>query len=170
MAKSAKKKRSRSRATSNDANSNAGKPTKAASGKRSSPADRQPYSVAPVLDVLHSTLTEEMCRQVHDDLRTKERLRKWTLYALSRFWTAVVLEAPPSLTHALELGRGPHKETHALLPNVDSGIVPRPVEIKEAAPIACVHQLRQQTAISQQPSADQQPSSEKATERAAAFS
>jgi len=44
MAKSAKKKRSRSRATSNDANSNAGKPTKAASGKRSSPADREPYS------------------------------------------------------------------------------------------------------------------------------
>ena len=117
MAKSAKKKKSRSRTASNDTNS---RTSMAASGKRSSRGDREPFSVAPVLDVLHSTLTEEMCRQVHDDLRTTERQRKWTLFALSRFWTAVVLEAPPSLTHALELGRGPHKETHALLPNVDS--------------------------------------------------
>jgi hypothetical protein len=61
-----------------------------------------------------------MCDEVFHDLRTKERDRKWTLYTLSRFWIAVVLEAPPSLAQLLEQTRGPHKEAHALLPTVDA--------------------------------------------------
>ena len=57
------------------------------------------------VELLHRHLTVGLCRRVHRQVRTKERQRKWTLYYLARFWTAVILRAPVSLTHALEDAR-----------------------------------------------------------------
>jgi hypothetical protein len=82
--------------------------------------DKEPFSLGPVVDVLHSNLTEAMCEEVFDDLRTTERRREWTLFALCRFWVAVVLDAPTSLTQALERTRGAHHGAHALLPTVEA--------------------------------------------------
>jgi len=55
--------------------------------------------------ILNDHLTEELCAQVFDSVRTKEREREWSLYSLSKFWTAVVLMAPDSVSHALERAR-----------------------------------------------------------------
>jgi hypothetical protein len=53
------------------------------------------------VEVLHGYLTSALCAQVFDDVRTSERRRSWTLEHLTRFWTAVILRAPASLTEAL---------------------------------------------------------------------
>lgn len=52
--------------------------------------------------VLHEHLTTALCERVWDEVRGKERRRQLTLSVLAQFWTAVILRAPPSLTHALE--------------------------------------------------------------------
>jgi len=90
---------------------------------RSRPAAEQrvsnsELSLAPTVEFLHSHLTESICSEVFQDLRTTERERKWSLFALARFWLAVVLEAPQSLTKLLEKTRG-HLVT-GLLPEVDA--------------------------------------------------
>lgn len=81
---------------------------------------KTPVSVGSVVEVLQESLTESLCQEVYDDARTNERNRKWTLFTLARFWTAVVLEAPPTLTHALEIGRGFLSATHALFPKIET--------------------------------------------------
>ena len=53
--------------------------------------------LAPTVEFLHGQITEALCDEVFQDIRTSERQRKWTLFALARFWLAVILEAPPSL-------------------------------------------------------------------------
>jgi len=55
-----------------------------------------------VVELIHRHLTAGLCRGVHRKVRSKERQREWTLYALARFWTAVILRAPQSLTQALK--------------------------------------------------------------------
>ena len=55
--------------------------------------------------ILNDHLTEELCAQVFGSVRTTEREREWSLFSLSKFWTAVVLLAPNSLGHALERAR-----------------------------------------------------------------
>lgn len=52
--------------------------------------------------MLHDHLTTSLCQTVFQQTRTTERERHWTLAALAEFWTAVVLQAPDSLTQALE--------------------------------------------------------------------
>jgi hypothetical protein len=52
-------------------------------------------------EVLHEHLTVALCDEVFEDVREGERRRQITLAHLAQFWTAVVLRAPPSLTHAL---------------------------------------------------------------------
>jgi len=97
---------------------------KAASRRDAKPAataarDGEHFSLGPVVDVLHTNLTDALCEGVFEELRTTERRREWTLAALSRFWVAVVLSAPSSLTQALERTRGP-QGAHPLLPTVDA--------------------------------------------------
>lgn len=58
------------------------------------------------VEVLHRHLTEALCRKVFDEVRRGERQRTWTLHVLAEFWTAVILRAPPSLTHALSEAAG----------------------------------------------------------------
>ncbi len=57
--------------------------------------------LGPVVDFLHEHITEELCRLVFDAVRVTERARKWTLFALARFWLAVVLE-PRREDHAAQ--------------------------------------------------------------------
>lgn len=53
------------------------------------------------VEFLHGHLTSALCRRVYKQQRVKERDRKWTFWYLVRFWTAVILRAPESLTQAL---------------------------------------------------------------------
>jgi hypothetical protein len=54
-----------------------------------------------VVDLLQEYITPARCRTVFGAVRRTERQRVWTLEALIRFWTAVVLRAPKALTQAL---------------------------------------------------------------------
>jgi hypothetical protein len=54
-----------------------------------------------VVDLLQAHITPVLCRTVFGAVRTTERQRVWTLEALIRFWTAVVLRAPKALSQAL---------------------------------------------------------------------
>ena len=54
-----------------------------------------------VVDLLQAHITPALCRTVFGTGRRTERQRVWTLEALIRFWTAVVLRAPKALTQAL---------------------------------------------------------------------
>jgi hypothetical protein len=72
--------------------------------------------LAPTVEFLHGQITEALCREVFQDLRTIERERKWTLFSLARFWLGVILEAPPSLSQVLERTR--RLDPKGLLPAV----------------------------------------------------
>ena len=61
-------------------------------------------------------LSEALCDEVFEDIRSSERQRKWSLFALARFWLAVILEAPPSLTQLLERTR--QHDPRGFLPEV----------------------------------------------------
>jgi hypothetical protein len=54
-----------------------------------------------ILDVLQTLITPALCQAAFGRVRTTERQRKWSLEALVRFWTAVILRAPKALTQAL---------------------------------------------------------------------
>jgi hypothetical protein len=58
------------------------------------------------VEVLHTHLTGALCASVFQEVRDAERQRLWTLEHLAGFWTAVVLRAPPSLSHALAEAAG----------------------------------------------------------------
>src|SRR5256885_14748946 len=63
-----------------------------------------------VVDLLQEHITPALCQTVFGAVRRTERQRVWTLEALIRFWTAVVLRAPKALSQALVdslEGRGP---------------------------------------------------------------
>lgn len=65
-------------------------------------AHDQRVDLLGTVQVLHEHLTASVCQTVFEQTRTTERARKWTLEALAEFWTAVILQAPQSLTQALE--------------------------------------------------------------------
>lgn len=52
--------------------------------------------------ILNGHMTEALCHEVFGETRIAERERDWTLSALARFWTAVILRKPKSLTQAFE--------------------------------------------------------------------
>lgn len=57
------------------------------------------------VEILNTHLTEAMCEEVFKSTRTNEREREWSLFALGRFWTAVIIQAPNSLGQALARAR-----------------------------------------------------------------
>jgi hypothetical protein len=66
------------------------------------------------VEVLHRHLTGALSEKVFDAVRRGERRRLWPLGVLAEFWTAVILRAPPSLTHALveaSGGKGGYPDT-----------------------------------------------------------
>ena len=54
------------------------------------------------VQILDKTITSSLCENVFQTVRTSERQRVWSLYALTQFWNAVVIHAPRSLRQALE--------------------------------------------------------------------
>lgn len=68
--------------------------------KSRAPADRR-IDLIRVLDLLQTHITGALCRTVFRRVRLTERQRVWTLEALVRFWTAVILRAPQALSQAL---------------------------------------------------------------------
>ena len=74
--------------------------------------------LAPSVEFIHEHLTEALCQEVFQAERTTERERKWSLFALARFWVTVVLTAPPSLAQLLDQTR--RRERTGLLPYVDA--------------------------------------------------
>jgi len=70
-----------------------------------------------IVDLLLDHLSPALCLAAFRRVRRSERQRKWTLHALVRFWTAVILRAPQALSQALSEaldGREP------LFPRVDA--------------------------------------------------
>ena len=62
---------------------------------------RKDVDLLRVIDLLQAHITPALCRTVFGQVRKTERQRVWTLEALVRFWTAVVLRAPTALSQAL---------------------------------------------------------------------
>jgi hypothetical protein len=62
---------------------------------------RQEVDLLGLIELIHRHLTDTLCRDVHAAVRIGERQRQWTLEHLARFWTAVTLRAPRSLSQAL---------------------------------------------------------------------
>ncbi|MBI4678306.1 MAG: hypothetical protein HY748_12065 [Elusimicrobia bacterium] len=66
-------------------------------------------NLLPMLDVLLKHLTPALCKAVFKRHRKKERERKWTLYAVTLFWAAMIIRHPPAIDHGLaetRKGRG----------------------------------------------------------------
>jgi hypothetical protein len=84
------------------------------------PATTQ-VQLVPIIQFLHENLSEALCEVVFREVRDAERERKWSLFSLARFWTAVVLDAPPSLTQLLHQARRP--DPLGLLPLVEASSV-----------------------------------------------
>ena len=85
------------------------------SRRPTSESNNRTIKLLETVQLLNDHLTEEVCAQVFDSTRTTEREREWTLFSLTKFWTAVILLAPDSLGHALERARQGGNE---LLPEV----------------------------------------------------
>ena len=64
-----------------------------------------PINLLETVSLLNKHLTEALCREVFQSVRTTERQREWSLFALGRFWTAVAIQAPNSLGQALDQAR-----------------------------------------------------------------
>ncbi len=54
------------------------------------------------VQILDKMITSSLCETVFQRVRTDERQRVWSLYALTQFWNTVILNAPKSLRQALE--------------------------------------------------------------------
>jgi hypothetical protein len=67
-----------------------------------SPTAGKRIDLIRVLDLLQQHITSALCQTVFRHVRRSERQRVWTLHALVQFWTAVILRAPPALSHALQ--------------------------------------------------------------------
>lgn len=76
---------------------------------------KMPIKLLETVSVLNRHLTEALCRQVFQSVRTTEREREWSLFALGKFWTAVTIQAPNSLGQALDRAR---TGNNGLLPEV----------------------------------------------------
>lgn len=68
-------------------------------------APNVPINLLETVSLLNKHLTEALCEEVFQSVRTKEREREWSLFALGRFWTAVTLQGPSSVGQALDQGR-----------------------------------------------------------------
>ncbi len=68
-------------------------------------ASKRKIDLLGAVEVLHEHLTDALCDEVFESVRDEERRREISLAHLVRFWTAVVLRAPPSLTFALGGGQ-----------------------------------------------------------------
>jgi hypothetical protein len=95
-----------------------GKTRKGAATKSRAPNKRLDVHLAPTVEVVHKHVTQALCDEVFGDMRRSERQRRWSLFALARFWLAVILEPPPALGDLLERTR--RLDPRGLLPHVEA--------------------------------------------------
>ena len=69
---------------------------------KNKPDSKKEVVLSSVMEIINQHLTETLCEDTFRKHRTLERQRKWSLHALVRFWTAVIIRAPKALTGALE--------------------------------------------------------------------
>jgi hypothetical protein len=94
-----------------------GKARKGARKKLQASGSHVDIQLAPAVEFLQGHLSGALCAEVFRDVRTTERQRKWSLFALARFWLAVVLAPPPTALSDL-LERADHDGSRGLLPMV----------------------------------------------------
>ena len=73
---------------------------------------RKRVNFLPMIELLTRILTPALCQTVFDQFRDTQRERKWTFQAIARFWTAMIIDNPPSLQNGLDQtrkGRGKSK-------------------------------------------------------------
>ena len=58
-------------------------------------------NLLPMLDLLLKHLTPTLCQVVFQKHRKEERERKWTLYAVTLFWAAMIIRHPRAIDHGL---------------------------------------------------------------------
>ena len=80
---------------------------------------RQAVDLVGLVELIYRHITAGLCRRVHRAVRTEERQRKWTLYYLVRFWTAVTLRAPVSLSQALAYSKTGKDGVYPKVPATD---------------------------------------------------
>ncbi|MBI3296691.1 MAG: IS4 family transposase [Elusimicrobia bacterium] len=78
-------------------------------------APNTPINLLETVALLNKHLTEALCAEIFQSVRTTEREREWSLFALGRFWTAVALQTPSSTGQALDQAR---EGGNGLLPEV----------------------------------------------------
>jgi hypothetical protein len=92
---------------------------KRAKAKKSTPSKPLPKQVAApdYLSIVWQHLTEELCENVFQATRVRERTRKWSLYVLMKLWIGVLQLDLSSQTEAIEeyCGKG-----HPLFPLVEA--------------------------------------------------
>jgi len=78
--------------------------------------------VLEILELLFGHLTPQLCKTVFQEVRTNERERKWSLEAIARFWTAMIIDHPPSLTHGVIQTRRSDAGRDPLWPRVQAEV------------------------------------------------
>lgn len=78
--------------------------------------------ILDVLELLFCHLTPTLCETVFEEVRKNERERKWSLEAIARFWTAMIVRHPPSLTHGIAQTRKSGSERDPLWPRVQAEV------------------------------------------------
>jgi IS4 transposase len=86
------------------------------------PLAKQNIDLLNLLDLLFRHLTPALCQTVFKKVRKNERERKWTLEAIARFWTAMIIRQPPSLTHGVSQARKRGKQRDSLWPAVHAEV------------------------------------------------
>jgi hypothetical protein len=89
-----------------------------------SPSDPR-IDLLGAVELLHEHLTEALCEEVFEGVRTRERRRSLGLTTLAKFWTEVVLRAPPSLTQALAEAEGRAGTAYPPMPVSDQAFFQR---------------------------------------------
>ena len=85
------------------------------------PKDRS-VEILDILTLLFRHLTPSLCQTVFQEVREDERQRKWSLEAIARFWTAMIVRHPPSLTQGIAQTRKKGSRRDPLWPRVQAEV------------------------------------------------
>jgi Transposase DDE domain len=85
-----------------------------------------------LVELLQVHLTPAICRAAFGRVRITERQRAWTLYALVRFWIAIVLHAPKALSQALAEARDDPESVFPAVPATPEAFFQRCRDLRPA--------------------------------------
>ena len=94
------------------------KKRKGKSGKGTASDRHVKVHLVPTVQFLHEHVSKSLCDKVFQEVRTDERQRQWSLFALARFWITVILTPPTSLTQLVERTR--RADPKGFLPQVSA--------------------------------------------------